>query len=308
MKAPALNLYFFLGLVLLVFTSPKLEAQSYIPMLAERTEWHLTSCNNGCLTDKFYTRKDTLYNGFHYNILDGFHYQSGAFWLREDSLDQKVYIALWLNSRTPEEYLLYDFALEAGDSILMQNPISPFPANNGYYRCDSVVGRTLLDGLVHRHYYFSASSGNTTIEQPIWVEGIGSLTMVNAPGGSPSYQGAGQYSCVFKENSGLIYQKLDSISACIPRYIGSEEIPKSQIINLAGLIVGDQLTLSGLPSGTYRYELQNLAGQNLLGGRAELNNGSSLVSDLSSLGTGLYQMVVEDLQEPKLYYLMLLKE
>ena len=58
-----------------------------------------------------------------------------------------------------------------------------------------------------------SSIDNTISESPIWFEGIGSLSMINAPGGTPNINGAGKLSCYFKNNT-LIYFQLDSISSC----------------------------------------------------------------------------------------------
>ena len=110
--------------------------QSYQEMLNHDIEWQLTSCNNGCITDVYYTDGDTLYNAFNYKILNGYHYISKTFWLRENTNDQKVFLS-FLQNNIRKEVLLYDFNLSKGDSININNPISPFPANPGMYIVDS---------------------------------------------------------------------------------------------------------------------------------------------------------------------------
>ena len=37
-------------------------SQNYQQMLNAHSEWHLTSCNNGCITDVYYTDGDTNFN------------------------------------------------------------------------------------------------------------------------------------------------------------------------------------------------------------------------------------------------------
>ena len=59
------------------------------------------------------------------------------------------------------------------------------------------------------------SSLDTSInENPIWIEGIGSLSLINSPGGTPNVNGAGKLSCYFN-NGNSVYSQLDSISSCV---------------------------------------------------------------------------------------------
>ena len=189
--------------------------QDYKPLLDNYNEWHLTSCFFGCLTDRYYTNGDTIVDGNGYKILDGFHYISRTFLLREELVDRKVYLNI-VNPSGNNEYLLYDFSMIVGDSIDMKNPISPFPENAGYYRLDSIIPRPLIDGNDYRHFYFSPSPSNTiSTTNAVWIEGAGSLSVINAPSGEPDINGAGHLSCSFK-NGNLFYSNLDSIDSCEP--------------------------------------------------------------------------------------------
>ncbi len=60
------------------------QAQNYKPLLDNFNEWHFTICDFGCLTDIYYTDGDTVVNNVSYRILDGFHYISRTFLIRED--------------------------------------------------------------------------------------------------------------------------------------------------------------------------------------------------------------------------------
>ena len=85
-----------LFLILFSFILPvNISGQSYQEMLNHDIEWQLTSCNNGCITDVYFTDGDTLYNGFNYKILNGYHYISKTFWLREHINDQKVFLSFF---------------------------------------------------------------------------------------------------------------------------------------------------------------------------------------------------------------------
>ena len=196
---------------LCVFILENLNAQSYKQMLNHDSEWQLTVCNNGCITDVYFTDGDTLYNNSNYKVLNGYHYISKTFWLRESIQEEKIYLSFIQNNQR-KEVLLYDFDLQKGDSIDIKNPISPFLSNPGFYIVDSVVSQQLNDGSFYDFFYLSALSSMVT-ESAVWIEGIGSLSLINAPGGTPDVNGSGKLSCYFN-NGNLIYSQLDSISAC----------------------------------------------------------------------------------------------
>lgn len=188
-------------------------SQNYTPLLDEVDEWHFTTCYFGCHTDVYYTDGDTLVDGKQYKILDGYHYISRTFLLREDIQEKKVYLNLVLNSGN-KEYLLYDFSLNVGDSIQMQNPITPFPRDGGFFILDSIVGKPLVNGNIYDFFYFSPSPSNTiSTWDAVWVEGVGSLSIVTAPGGDPDFFGVGEVSCFFKGND-LFYTNLEILDEC----------------------------------------------------------------------------------------------
>ncbi len=191
-----------------------IKAQNYVPLLSNLNEWHLTSCYNGCITDIYYINGDTTSNGLNYKVIDGYHYIERTFWLRESITEKKVYLSFANSDKNRAEKLLYDFSLQVNDSIKMYNPISPFEEDGGFYSLDSIVSRVLTDGNPYNHFYFSPSASNTiSFEKPIWIEGLGTLSMINAPGGGPNVNGAGKVSCYFKDDI-LVYSQADSIQGC----------------------------------------------------------------------------------------------
>ncbi|MDC7995503.1 T9SS type A sorting domain-containing protein [Altibacter sp. HG106] len=201
-------------IIVLLFTY-SLQSQEYVPLLDQFNEWQFTTCNSGCLTDIYYTDGDTLVDGLSYKILDGYHYISRGFLLREDIATRKVYLNLFLPTAN-RQYLLYDFGMEVGDSIDMKNPITPFEENAGYYVLDSIVNRPLADGNLYRHFYLSPTAANTNSdERPVWVEGVGSLSIITAPGGTPNINDVGHLSCFFKEGTSF-YTNLEAIPSCDP--------------------------------------------------------------------------------------------
>ena len=203
---------YFLLFIVYFFIFSDLYSQNYKQMLDHNSEWQLTVCNNGCITDIYFTDGDTSYNNYSYKILNGYHYISRTFWLRENTQTEKVYLS-FLQNNNRKEVLLYDFDLQKGDSIEINNPISPFIANPGYYIVDSIANIQLIDGLFYDHFYLSSLS-LLVIESAVWIEGIGSLSLINAPGGTPDVNGSGKLSCYFNDGN-LVYSQLDSISQCV---------------------------------------------------------------------------------------------
>jgi len=96
-------------------------AQEYKPLLDDYNEWHLTYCYTGCYTDVYYTDGDTIVDGMDYKVLDGFHFISRTFLLREELIERKVYLN-FVQDTGNTEYLLYDFLLNVGDTFDMKNP------------------------------------------------------------------------------------------------------------------------------------------------------------------------------------------
>lgn len=218
-------------------------AQEYKPMANHNSEWHLESCNTSCRNDIYYTDGDTTFNGTNYTVLNGYHFIMKTFWLRENEAEKKVYLSVQSGNKR-EEFLLYDFSLIIGDSMNMKNPGSPFPLDAGYFTLDSIVERTIYNGDDHRFFYFSPSTSNSSNENPVWIEGIGSLGLINAPGTTPKLYGVGKLSCHFDEGE-LIYTQLDSLDACVPNYlfVNLEEAQLNQFIQIHPTFVNDILTI-----------------------------------------------------------------
>lgn len=250
-------------------------SQNYEPLLNEMNEWHFTNCFGSCTTINYFTDGDTLVNGEIYKILDGYHYVSRTFLLREDSNARKVYLGkIDPGTGSFSTYLLYDFALHEGDSMGLLNPFSPFPEHVGNFRVDSIRMRTLAAGNAYRHFYLAPTASNTQYNaHPVWVEGVGSLSLINAPGGDPDINNAGHLSCFFK-NSELFYANLDSIQGCVANYyLGMEEIATGILTIFPNPSKGS-IKISGkeLNPGTWKLfdALGNLVAEKVVSGTEEV--------------------------------------
>ena len=215
-----------LYLTIFLFYNLHVNSQEYHQLLDHESEWHLTSCSSTCINDVYYTNGDTTYNGYQYKILNGYHYISRTFWLREDVSEKHIFL-FYDNGKSRIEVLLYDFSLQIGDTILLSNPITPFPSNGGFYKLDSIVSQNLLDNQSHKFFYLSPTASNQSSDElPVWIEGIGGLTLINGPGGTPDINRVGKISCYFNDGF-LSYSQLDSLDRCTVKYVtGLKEIQR----------------------------------------------------------------------------------
>ncbi len=188
-------------------------SQPYKPLLDNTNQWNFTTCNFGCTSDAYYTNGDTIVAGLNYKILDGFHYISRTFLLREEINNKKVFLAK-INPTTVSERILYDFSLTEGAVFTMNNVLSPFPSNGGEFVLDSIRSKPLLNNVYFKHFFFSPIATNETANyNVVWIEGLGSKSLINAPGGNEDINGVGALTCFFK-NQELVYSNLQSNQIC----------------------------------------------------------------------------------------------
>jgi len=282
-----------------------INAQTYKPIVDNYNEWQFTLCNTaGCLEDVYFTDGDTTNLGLNYKVLNGFHFISRTFWLREDTLNQQVFLS-YIYGTIRKEVLLYDFSLQVGDSIDIKNPISPFVADGGYLKVDSINMDLLQDGNNYRHYYLSPTVSNTVSTDPAeWVEGVGSLSLVNAPGGKPDVNNVGKLSCFFKDGI-LFYSNLDSIASCIPTITNVVEQKSSDAsINIFPTIVENKCHINGIKDMNALF-VYDLDGKKILA--MSLNNLSNLELSTEKFDSGIYFIVLSDLDQKRLSFKIIKK-
>ena len=276
--------------ILLLFLSNLALCQEYKPLLDTYNQWSVRYCFSGCSTDIYYTNGDTIVDAMNYKVLDGYHYISRGFLLREDVTEKKVYLKTILPSGI-REYLLYDFSLEVGDSINIKNPASPFIEDAGYYKVDAITLLPLVDSNLYRHFYLSPAASNTISENDaIWVEGVGSLSLINAPGGDPDVNSVGRVACMFKDGVSF-YADLDIIEDCediiLDKPLFQPTINNSKIIN--ALVVNEFSVINIEPF--FALAIYNLNGQLLQ--QINLNNQNTVTLNLSSYKPAMYLIVLK---------------
>ena len=268
----------------------QLWSQDYKPLLDDINEWHFTTCYFGCLTDVYYTNGDTIVNGKSHKVLDGYHYISRTFLIREEVENRKVYMTI-VNETGYDEYLLYDFSLNEGDEINLYNPISPFPDDAGVFVLDSIRLRELVDTNEYRHFYLSPISTNTISTDPAtWIEGLGSLSIINAPGGYPDINAVGNLSCNFK-NEELFYSNLDSIDVCEPIHLGL--IQPIQNLNEVEIYTTEEICYLNNTINVKRVGVYTINGK-LLISSINVNNEELISIDLSNFKKGIYIILVNN--------------
>ena len=276
--------------ILLLFLSNLALCQEYKPLLDTYNQWSVRYCFSGCSTDIYYTNGDTIVDAMNYKVLDGYHYISRGFLLREDVTEKKVYLKTILPSGI-REYLLYDFSLEVGDSIDIKNPASPFIEDAGYYKVDAITLLPLVDSNLYRHFYLSPAASNTISENDaIWVEGVGSLSLINAPGGDPDVNSVGRVACMFKDGVSF-YADLDIIEDCediiLDKPLFQPTINNSKIIN--ALVINEFSVINIEPF--FALAIYNLNGQLLQ--QINLNNQNTVTLNLSSYKPAMYLIVLK---------------
>jgi len=279
-----------LYLIIFLFYNLHVNSQEYHQLLDHESEWHLTSCSSTCINDVYYTNGDTTYNGYQYKILNGYHYISRTFWLREDVSEKHIFLS-YDNGKSRIEVLLYDFSLQIGDTILLSNPITPFPSNGGFYKLDSIVSQNLLDNQSHKFFYLSPTASNQSSDElPVWIEGIGGLTLINGPGGTPDINRVGKISCYFNDGF-LSYSQLDSLDRCTVKYVtGLKEIQRHSN-SIYPTIFESILRLEDV-SEVSEVVIYSLRGEEVY--RRKLNHQSYENLELSHLEKGFYVIRLYD--------------
>jgi hypothetical protein len=293
-------------LVLLFMLSlwAQVNSQNYKPLIDDLNEWHFTTCFFGCSQDVYYTDGDTTYNSTQYKVLNGYHYISRTFWLREDTVTQQVFLS-YDSGGLREEVLLYDFSLLPGDSIEMKNPSSPFPSNAGFFVVDSIVMVQLHDNNYYRHFYLSATPSNPiSSNQSQWMEGVGSLSMINAPSGTPDVNGTGKLSCFFK-NGELFYSQIDSIANCVPIYTSvTDNKLIGNGIKVFPTIVQNACHITGIASMESLF-IYDINGKIII--KKNIDNRSNITISTTDFNSGIYFIVLTDHKQKRASFKLIKK-
>ena len=227
-----------------LFISVDTYSQRYLPLLEGNKEWSILSCPTICRMDYYWSFQDTVLGNRKYKILDGFHFD-GTVFVKEDTATQQVFLRQVGHSPLTPDYLTYDFSLEVGDSIDVLNVQAPISFNSGFFTVDSVKRIAYL-GIKRKTLYLSGNQPNKgSSNHAVWVEGIGSLSIINTPGLAPDVPLIGAINCVFQDGKLIYrnnYQKEDS---CISFYVPTpKDTTKLVDTNTTGFLNANPSTYS----------------------------------------------------------------
>jgi len=209
--------------LLTLFSSKVLKAQDepYLPLLdtgklwieAKRLEF------GGFKFTELWIGDRIIYNDTVYYELYGINTE--PFYMREDTLERKVYIDCSFYPEPCEDVLLYDFSLQVGDSV---------DYGEGYlYRLEVVETESISE--INRKIYYLQPVWDMELPFAIWIEGIGSKAGVLQPKSNPGLYGMGmtELNC-FYQNEELQYQSYSaSVYGCNFEYLAIDKIEKNYL-------------------------------------------------------------------------------
>jgi len=216
-------------LILLIVTTSFIFSQNYYPLIENDKKWDVLNVletggwppfDTTYLTEKFWTNGDTIVNSIVYKKVYTSTEEYPVNWdlwclMREDT-NKKVWIR-----RPPNEvdYIMYDFTVEAGDSILV-GFIEPV-----YIYIDS-INLITVNQEVRKKYWFSCKA--RPYYKETWIEGVGSDKGICWSGSASVVGGWFRLLCM-SENQELIYTNPNYESCYLITSINKIDKPIIQI-------------------------------------------------------------------------------
>lgn len=212
----------YLVCLVLFYAAPFLKSQTYHPLVDEGKRWsarHIFSPTGTIYSDYTEFEGDTLIGLYAYKhvwqytdeamtqkYLDGF--------IREDLAQKKVFMRY---TDVAEDFLLYDFGAEEGDTLFLHYNPNP-------YVLDSIQTVTLLSGEQRRSFNLHSNFVYPCTET--WIEGIGSISKGVLNSGSCGFVGDDPRMLCAWENDTLKYHNPD-YSYCFV-ITGTGELPSQE--------------------------------------------------------------------------------
>ena len=207
--------------------------------------------------------------------------------------------------RAPDgtEHELYDFSIGVGDSVRYE-----VFGSDMYLHVISVASM-LIQGVPHRVIQFDTDTEFITPEsffQDRWIEGIGSIHGPLAPIRAMDIEDTPQMDSTrttcFLEGSTMLWQHA-SYTDCTNNIISSVQDLHAAIVRPYPNPSSGQVTITGLPHGTWPYRMLDALGRTVLQGH--LNGADGAQIDIAALPAGPYLLQVG---MPAVAHLRLIKE
>lgn len=160
----------------LVLVRCLLAAQQPFPTFNDHPRWNVVSCFwHDCTTDTLGYADTTQLCGHTYALVDAHTEEGDPFYVRNDGPRTLYRTSTECSAR---EYTLYDYSLQAGDSIYVGlSSYSAEDPDTTLFKVDLIDTVTVL-GIPRRrfHMLFDPCGMDQLIRQMEWLEGIGSRT------------------------------------------------------------------------------------------------------------------------------------
>ncbi len=277
---------------LFVFALQLSQAQEYHQMLGDTVVWYQTSISNGTNTEIYTTMGDNIYaNNLSYRLIvqklpHNNNYVFLHILLREDTIEKKVYAKPYYTINIDTEFVLYDFSLNAGDSIFVCNVSPSYIYPISWYHVDSIgTYNTLID--TRKAMYLSSTIDGINY-QPVWVEGIGCLAGLT----KNDVQVSSDFTNCYIRNDSLIYESEFAIyySNC-DLYVGINDPQNQSEYTISPNPCSEKINFTKANNNTVTIELIDIYGQIMK--QYKINNISTEL-DVSNLTSGVYILRIKD--------------
>jgi len=173
--------------------------------------------------------------------VDGNSTNNSNYFIREDTTFQKVYV--WVNN---QEYLVYDFSIQVGDTINSNYHVYPFVI-------DSIGSYLMPDGTSRRIFY-----GSPSADVEFYIEGVGSSTGLFNPF-SWAISAGYRLSCVLENNIPIYSDSIFSFGCLV--FVGLNEIPIFPKIDIFPNPASDKLNIKVANNTAGLFKLIDITGR-----------------------------------------------
>lgn len=205
-------------IVILVFFSMENYSQDYRQIIDTSSKWSILTSYSGVNSTHFirFGLEDTLIGGLPYRKVYNTYDPDEQNWLfmdvfvREDTVNRQVY----LRNLIGEEGLIYDFSIEIGDTVTINNVLSGSIIQMKVVDVDSI----LINDEYRKQFHFEP------VNWPFWdtwVEGIGSLGQGILYSGW--YNTSPWYTLICYKQNEIVYYMTPGYTACYYPYVSVDE-------------------------------------------------------------------------------------
>ena len=266
---------------------------------------HFFPNSNSCFSVsymKFWFEGDTVFNDMKYKKVymqyeepvsdfDNAHYFAA---IREDTIAEKIYFYYNNYAGDGEEYLLYDFSVNEGESVSFYS-LWGFMTPNSKEQVVQSIDSIYVDGHYRKRINFLHDIWSHP-SQESWIEGIGSTNGLFFPGifDKADVMDWTHLLCVHIDRK-LIYHAEDYCDCFVSNYLNIEEY-KEDFLKIYPTVTDNLLHIETYNSiENFNYKIINLQGKLV---KKELLIAN--IIDVSNLEKGFYFVLISDNKSKKI--------